>query len=80
MQNKDIIPINEQGKLHGWCEKYHPNGKLFWKGLYKNDKEFGKFVVCYEDGTLDYIETFINGNYFGYCEHHYEVIKIYYAR
>jgi len=53
MTDKDIIPVNEEGKLHGYCEKYWITGQLLRKGVYANGKLYGYYEWCHRDGVID---------------------------
>jgi len=74
MNPKDILPKNEEGNWHGYCEQYWNNsGDLMWKGVRVNGLRYG----CHEEyngGVYEY-ETgyFLGGikvsvdNKEGYC-------------
>jgi len=49
--SKDILPMNAKGQPHGYCERYHPNGQLMWKGACVNDKWYGYIEYYWEDGS-----------------------------
>ena len=51
------------GKKEGKHEIYHPNGQLFAKGNFNNDKQDGMWFVYNDDGTVDLeaTGTFKNG-------------------
>jgi hypothetical protein len=51
--HKDITTFNEKGQYHGYFEKYHPNGKLWWKGNYINDLQIG-YHERYFNGKILY--------------------------
>jgi hypothetical protein len=36
--NKDIRNHNDKGEWHGYQERYHPNGKIMLRCIYKNNK------------------------------------------
>ena len=38
---KDIAPINERRESHGYWEIYYDNGRIMFKGEFKNDLEVG---------------------------------------
>jgi antitoxin component YwqK of YwqJK toxin-antitoxin module len=50
MQNK--LPKNEQGKLHGYCERYYNNGNLCFKANYINGKRCGYKISYYINKNL----------------------------
>jgi hypothetical protein len=47
---KDIKPRDEDGKLHGYCEKYWDNGKLDWKGACSRHFWFG-YIQVFNNNT-----------------------------
>jgi len=73
--SKDIVPENEEGNLHGYCEAYWENGKLMWKGVQINGWAYGYHEAYNLDGGVDEYGTgyWMNGykasddNEIGYC-------------
>jgi antitoxin component YwqK of YwqJK toxin-antitoxin module len=82
MHYKDKIPRNDKKQLHGWIERYHPNGQLYHKGLYVNHKRHGLHEIFSPYGKLLNKTYFINGQRHGYYEDHQtsKIIENYYAR
>lgn len=51
MQDKE--PINEQGKAHGYWEKYYPNSDIVFKGNYINGEiGFGYYMFRWVNGKI----------------------------
>jgi len=73
--NKDIIPKNELGKVHGYCEFYYASGQLGFKGVWVNHKRCGYCVYSHSDGSMNKTDTgyYLNNNEIsdtndsGYC-------------
>ena len=40
-KDKNIIPTNDKGHAHGYCELFWDNGKLRYKGNFINGKPIG---------------------------------------
>ena len=38
--------FNEQGQLHGECNRYHPNGDSSYTATYASGKKHGKEIIC----------------------------------
>jgi len=54
---EDILPKNEDGRLHGYCEEYWGNGNLNWKGVMVRGKMYG-YRECYVwDGGISEYRT-----------------------
>jgi len=52
----------KDGKLDGkWTER-HPNGQKWQEGNYKDGNPEGKFTFWNEDGTIDKVEYYENGD------------------
>ena len=68
MKNKDKRPYNENGERHGYWERYHDNGKLWYKGTYVNGIKHGYWELYYSDGNLDYKGSYVNSEQHGYWE------------
>jgi antitoxin component YwqK of YwqJK toxin-antitoxin module len=50
---KDILPKDKNGELHGYCEKYHENGELWYKGVYIRGMAYGYIATYNRDGSVD---------------------------
>jgi len=48
---ENIMPLNSKDEKHGYCEIYHKNGWLCWKGVKVNGKDYGYFEEYNEDGS-----------------------------
>jgi hypothetical protein len=70
---KDILPVNDECEWHGYCEEYHYNGKLEWRGVLLNGKDYGYHVVFdkygkKEEGATGYFLKDVRvDNRNGYC-------------
>jgi hypothetical protein len=55
--SKDIELVDENGEWHGYCERYHDDDSLMWKGLiihghwYGWHEEYDKSGDVFEEGT-----------------------------
>jgi len=50
-------PINQRNSnlnKEGYWEEYFPNGKIMYKGNWKNGKRNGYWEIYYSDGKLSY--------------------------
>jgi hypothetical protein len=54
---QDIEPLDENGRYHGYCERYHNNGQLWWKGVYLKHMCFGYHEEYNVDGSVREIGT-----------------------
>jgi hypothetical protein len=50
---KDILPEDENGDWHGYCESYWNNGNLIWRGVIFHGIWYGYFDEYNEDGSVD---------------------------
>jgi len=57
--NKDITPINKDGKPHGYWEYYYANGNLTYKGNFINGQEDGLWEWYHSNGQLYSKEYYI---------------------
>jgi len=72
--SKSILPENNKGELHGYCESYYSDGQLWWKGVFVNGYRHG-YCEFYWDGNVNkkYTGYFLganlisNDNEKGYC-------------
>jgi len=72
---RDIVPNNDKGELHGYCEVYWDAGQLMCQGVVVNGKGYGYYKWYDFDGSVDKDGTgyFFNGdkisdiNEEGYC-------------
>jgi len=48
----DIEPTNDKYQRHGYWERYHENGNLFYKGNYINEDEDGYWEEYGFNGVL----------------------------
>lgn len=68
-----MLTYNDKNELHGWCEWYHENGKLWQRCVYINDCIHGYFESYDKDGSLDWVGYYLNDvkisedNEEGYC-------------
>jgi len=51
--SKDILPENEEGLLHGYCEVCYDDGQLKWKGVCVHVYWFGYQEYYNRDGSVD---------------------------
>ncbi|MBN1597022.1 MAG: toxin-antitoxin system YwqK family antitoxin [Bacteroidales bacterium] len=49
--------LDEMGMKQGYWKKYYPNGKLMYKGFFKDNKPDGEMRRYYENGTLQAVIT-----------------------
>jgi antitoxin component YwqK of YwqJK toxin-antitoxin module len=71
MKNKNITPVNENGKEHGYWEVYYSNGNLCSKGNYVDGNRHGYWEVYYSNGNLCYKGNYVDGKLHGYWEEWY---------
>jgi antitoxin component YwqK of YwqJK toxin-antitoxin module len=51
--NKDIRPTNDKEQRHGYWERYHFEGNLWYKSFFHNDKRVGyEEFYWYTDGKI----------------------------
>jgi len=69
--SKDIVPRDEDGKRHGYIEKYYEHGGLFWKGVMFHGIAYG---YCTGSGVHRYVSSYYSDdvmisadNAEGYC-------------
>ena len=70
---KDGQPINQysdNGKKTGYWEEYYRNGKLYYKGSYKDDKKEGYWEWYWENGNSAYKGSYVNGKKDGVWENY----------
>jgi len=53
--------LNNEGKRHGYWERYYPNGNLNCKGNYVNDHRNGRWEFYFFNGKLQLIGNYNNG-------------------
>jgi uncharacterized protein len=63
-----INQYNDKRERHGYWEWYYPNGKLMWKGSYKDGKQDGYWEWYNGNGKLWYKGSYKNGERDGYWE------------
>jgi len=49
---KDILPVDDNGQFHGYCEVYFKNGQLWWNGVRVNGKRYGYREWYDDDGSI----------------------------
>ena len=49
---QDVNKTDAQGRKQGSWQKFHPNGKLRYKGQFKDDKPIGTFQYYSDEGEL----------------------------
>jgi len=72
--SNDILPENDEGERHGYCEEYWHTDELWYKGVMVNGGIYGYFEVYDKDGSVVkyYTGYFLNhkvsdNNKEGYC-------------
>jgi antitoxin component YwqK of YwqJK toxin-antitoxin module len=51
-KDKNIIPRNNKGQQHGYCELYWDDGHLWYKRFFHNGKEIGYEETYWHSGKL----------------------------
>ena len=59
---KNILPRNDKGQVHGLCFRYHDNGALYRRYERKNGIPVGYWEWYGDDGALWTHGNYINGN------------------
>jgi len=63
MNPKEILPVNKEGNLHGYCEKcYHDSDQLWFKGIYIHNDMHGYIKWYNLDGS---VHEALTGYFFG---------------
>ena len=65
-KKQNIIPTNAEGKYHGLCIRYHPNGNISTKQMYVNGYWGGICEWYMSNGDLWSKEYRIKGKYLYY--------------
>lgn len=59
---------NESGQKHGYWEVYYPNGTLWYKGNFINDRMNGYWENYYSNGNISGKGNYIDGELDSYWE------------
>jgi antitoxin component YwqK of YwqJK toxin-antitoxin module len=77
MNPKDITPCNDQGKRHGYWERYYTNGQLYYKGNFVDGIKHGYWeYYYYSNGQLYSKGNYVNGKLHGYWEYYHDNGKL----
>lgn len=65
-----VIRIAEyvDGKQHGSCQVFYPDGTILEQSTYKNGQLDGEFVRCFPGGSVMEISTYSDGKQYGYVD------------
>jgi antitoxin component YwqK of YwqJK toxin-antitoxin module len=74
---KFVGSFNDNNQKTGYWEKHYPNGKIKWKGNFKNGLKDGYWEIYYSNGELYRKGHYINGKTDGYWELYYYNGKIF---
>ena len=65
---QDKKPRNENGFAHGYWERYHHNGNLWFKGEFINGKRHGQWEDYFENGNPFLKSEYLKGERIGFCK------------
>jgi antitoxin component YwqK of YwqJK toxin-antitoxin module len=75
--SQDTNKVDEKGKKQGdWIKKDASNGKVLYKGIFKDNNPVGKFVFYHETGRVRAISNYFNEGKDSYVASYYENGKL----